>query len=144
MANITFAWMVDRVREVSLLDFEMKFMFDIMDRYAEGLQNILTRKAEANRSLNPFAAKTPAAPKVYRGWGVGPIKDSFDSQNWVTRQISGSRIRTPGRYLLSDEEGNPTELLKPERTKEYIHPVRLCARWVIVPSTDSAYIGRFP
>ena len=119
MANITFAWMVDRVREVSRLDFEMKFITDIMDRYAEGLQKLLTRDAERNSGW-PFW-KSPPAPKVYRGWGVGPIHDSFDSQDAVAKTVGGSRIRTPGQYAI-ERDGKPVPL-DPEQSREYIHPV---------------------
>ena len=119
MANITFAWMVDRVREVSLLSFEMGFMFRIMDSYAENLQKLITRKHDASWTN----WNNSAEPKVYRGWGVGPIHDSFDSQDVVTRNISGSRVRTPGEYFLVGKNKTST-VLTPEKTKEYIHPVR--------------------
>lgn len=143
MANIAFAWMVDRVREVSLLDFEMKFMFDIMDRYTEGLQKIHTRKAEEKGSWLPWAPKTTRTRKVYRGWGVGPIKDSFDSQDFLSRMIGGRRIRTPGQYPLLDEEGNAVALT-PGLTKEYIHPVSLTARSRIIRRPNTVSAGHFP
>lgn len=38
------AWMVDRVREVSLLNFDIKAIFRICDRYAENLEQLLERK----------------------------------------------------------------------------------------------------
>lgn len=36
--------MVDRVREVSLLNFDIKAIFRICDRYAEGLEQMLERE----------------------------------------------------------------------------------------------------
>ena len=120
MANITFAWMVDRVREVSNLDFEMAFITNIMDNYAEGLEKLLTRNA-TNQSGWPW--KKQPTPKVYRGWGVGPIHDSFDSQELIAKVIGGSRIRTPGQYSLT--KNGKSIGLTPERTREYIHPVSL-------------------
>ena len=123
MANITFAWMVDRVREVSNLAFEMSFITNIMDDYAEGLERLLTRKA-TNKSR--WSWNKPPKPRVYRGWGVGPIRDSFDSQPLAARLLEGSRIRIPGQYCV--ERNSKRVALTTERTREYIHPVSLPLR----------------
>ena len=124
MANITFAWMVDRVREVSTLEFEMKFITDIMDHYAEGLERLLTRKATNDSA---WSWNKQPVPKVYRGWGVGNIHDSFDSQKFVIKVAEGSRIRTPGQYSVENIGGDGKCIeLTTERTREYIHPVSPC------------------
>ena len=140
MANITFAWMVDRVREVSPLQFEMKFMTDIMDGYAEGLQKLLTREAESKSSWSFW--KNPPAPKVYRGWGVGPINDSFDSQDALSRTVGGSLTRTPGQYSI-EKDGKPM-LLTPEKTREYIHPVSFLVSLMVMENTHTVLPGCFP
>ena len=91
----------------------MEFMFSIMDSYAEGLQKLLSLKQGSSTKS-----------EVYRGWGVGPITDSYDSQDFVTRMISGPRKRTPGRYYQVDKDRNMT-VPTSQKKKEYVDPVCL-------------------
>ena len=118
MANITFAWMVDRVREATLLKFDDRAMGDIMTRYLDGLEKLISREVPDTET------------EVYRGWGVGPIRDSYSSQGVVERIISGEKPRTPGQYLkdMPKEEATTDAQVKPGEssalnTQEYFHPV---------------------
>ena len=114
----TFAWMVDRIREASKLKFDDKAMDDIMTRYLDGLERLIKREAPESTT------------KVYRGWGVGPIKDSYSDQGLTTRIISGMKARTPGQYHIDEakeaqSEANGTQPAegRVHNTQEYIHPV---------------------
>jgi hypothetical protein len=100
MANITFAWMVDRLYEHTDLGFDFIALQNIVKRYEDGVMKTIKKYNEAN--LKP-GEKLPA---VYRGWGVSPHVDSFDDM-----KSAGSLIRTPGNY---PEKG---------KTEEFIHPV---------------------
>lgn len=112
--------MVDRVREATKLKFDDKSMNDIMTRYLDGLEKLIKREAPDSTT------------RVYRGWGVGPIKDSYSSQSLAGRLIGGIRDRTPGQYNKDEakeihNEGKDVPLAEPKvhNTQEYIHPVRL-------------------
>ena len=113
MANITFAWMVDRVRESTMLNFDEAAMGDILRRYTDGLEALIQREV-------------PDAASVYRGWGVGPIVDSFSSQGVLERAIGGEQARTPGQYRPDKNPGEEEakDGTHPHaNTQEYIHPV---------------------
>ena len=112
--------MVDRVREATKLKFNDKAMEDIMTRYLDGLEKLIKREA------------SDSTTRVYRGWGVGPIKDSYSDQSLPARLISGIRNRTPGQYNKDEakevhNEGKDVPPADPKvlNTQEYIHPVRL-------------------
>lgn len=112
--------MVDRVREATKLKFDDKCMRDIMTRYLDGLERLIKREAPDSTT------------RVYRGWGVGPILDSYDDQDVVTRYVSGMRNRTPGQYNKDEareihKQGNDSPSVNSHEvynTQEYIHPVR--------------------
>jgi hypothetical protein len=100
MANITFAWMVDRIQEYTSLGFDFVALQNIVKRYEDGVMNTIKKHNEA-------VQKPGEKPqRVYRGWGVSPYVDSFEGMKWP-----GSLVRTPGNY---PEKG---------RTEEFIHPV---------------------
>lgn len=94
-----------------------------MDRYAENLQTLIKRKPNGDST------------EVYRGWGVGPIKDSWSSSDALTKYIGGALPRGPGQYHFPPNEEDPKKIfgLSPEggdvgeklykRTNEFIHPV---------------------
>jgi hypothetical protein len=112
--------MVDRVREATKLKFDDKSMEDIMTRYLDGLEKLIKREA------------SDSTTRVYRGWGVGPIKDSYSDQKFYARVISGIKNRTPGQYNHDEakEAHNDCGIIttsepKIHNTQEYIHPVRL-------------------
>lgn len=77
MANITYAWMIDRVREYTDLAFDERLINDIVSRYRDA-QHAVTSADEG---------------KTYRGWGLGPVADSSEGL-----EIAGSTVRTPGHY----------------------------------------------
>lgn len=94
MANITYAWMIDRVREYTDLVFDQDAINDIVLRFADAQLEDLD--ADDKRK----------GARAYQGWGMGPVADSIDGM-----KAAGSLIRSPGHY---PEKGE---------TQEYIHPV---------------------
>ncbi|KAI9654506.1 MAG: hypothetical protein M1821_006596 [Bathelium mastoideum] len=94
MANITYAWMVDRVRENTGLLFNEDAIRDIVFRYSDAVYAVEN------------ADDTRKGGRAYQGWGMGPVADSFENM-----KAGGSMTRTPGHY---PEKGV---------THEYIHPV---------------------
>lgn len=94
MANITYTWMVDRVRENTDLLFDEKAINDIVCRYSEAEYAVV----EADDSRK--------GGRAYQGWGMGPVADSIEDM-----EAAGSLVRSPGHY---PEKGV---------THEYIHPV---------------------
>ena len=144
MANITFAWMVDRVRQYSKLKFNDKTLDVIAARYMDNMGQVLERQISANAAqagaaskekggwtswiskLNPFdddgnEVKTAEPPITFRGWGVGPISNSYTSQAFYMRG-GGSRTRAPGRYLFKKTKEEKAPAVQ-KITFEYIHPV---------------------
>ena len=101
MANTTFAWMVDRIQQYSNLEFDPLALHAIMRRYAHSLQELIKNAPED---------VSGGEGKVHRGWGVGPIIDSFSG----SQKLAGSAIRTPCQYAKA-----PNTL----KTNEFIHPV---------------------
>ncbi|KAH6666785.1 hypothetical protein B0J14DRAFT_434891, partial [Halenospora varia] len=99
MANITFAWMIDRVQQYTSLGFSDDAMFDIIDCYATNITAVIKKE-------NPLEGKTHN--QVYKGWGIGPDVDSMDT----LQAAAGSITRTPAQYI----EGERV-------TNEYVHPV---------------------
>ena len=100
MANITFAWMVDRLQEHTELGFDFIALQNIVKRYEDGVMKTI-------KKYNESVQKPNEKPQpVYRGWGVSPYVDSFDGM-----KATGELIRTPGNY---PEKGE---------TEEFIHPV---------------------
>lgn len=97
MANITFAWMVDRVQQFTELAFDEEALFTIIERYAENITEIIKKQNIANKNGN----------QVYAGWGLGPQVDSMS----LAMMVAGSVIRTPAEYFEN------------RTTNEYIHPV---------------------
>ncbi|KAL3422221.1 peptidoglycan binding domain containing protein [Phlyctema vagabunda] len=100
MANVTFAWMVDRVQQYTPLSFNESAIFTVINRYAENISAIIKRDNPLDKDDHK---------QIYRGWGVGP---SIDSMDWKMKG-AGSVTRTPGQYV--DEESRITN--------EFIHPV---------------------
>jgi hypothetical protein len=94
MSNITYAWMVDRIRENTELAFDEQTSKDIIGRYIMAMLQL------------GAAGKTQKGTEVFGGWGLGPVADSFDNM-----RLGGSMTRTPGQY---PEKGV---------THEYIHPI---------------------
>jgi hypothetical protein len=90
MANITYAWMIDRVRENTDLAFDERAINDIVCRYRDA-QHAVTSVDDG---------------KTYRGWGLGPVADSYEGM-----EVAGSKVRAPGHYADKNV------------THEYIHPV---------------------
>ncbi|KAG8629786.1 hypothetical protein KVT40_001405 [Elsinoe batatas] len=74
MANITYAWMVDRVRESTRLCFDWQALGKIAEAY--------------NKSVH--ASNGTYTPS---GWDLGPISDP-----WKKMWLGGSLDRTPGEY----------------------------------------------
>ena len=112
MANITFAWMVDRVQESTGLTFNENALLEIADRYVDGLEQLIQREVPDS--------------SVYRGWGVGPIIDSHSSQSLTAQVISGEEIRTPGQYrpdINPGEEASKDVANVHCNSQEYIHSV---------------------
>jgi len=99
MANITFAWMVDRVQQYTSLGFSDEAISDVIERYATNITSVIEEG-------NPVDGKNHN--QVYKGWGIGPNLDSMD----VVQSIAGSVTRTPAQYI----EGGRI-------TNEFIHPV---------------------
>ncbi|KAH8658126.1 hypothetical protein BX600DRAFT_63428 [Xylariales sp. PMI_506] len=126
MSNITFAWMLDRIRPFLALR-ETVFYQDTRERqdhidalneatrlYSEAIQAKKdatakeswaqwTRRsvaAAASAALHPFAAHAAdASPNLQRrdyGWGTGTIIDSY---NLFFKVVNGSERRTPGKYF---------------------------------------------
>ena len=112
MANIVFAWMVDRIRESTELAFAEKTLAKVIKDYSSGLESLLNREGVKD-------------PTVYRGWGVGPVLDSYADQSAAVKTISGSSPRTPGRSPpeIDPEKKAPAPGGPPPNTQEYIHPV---------------------
>jgi len=98
MANITFAWMVDRVQQFTDLAFEEEALFTIIERYAENITEIIKKQNVANNK---------DSSQVYAGWGLGPQVDSMT----MAMMVAGSVVRTPAEYFEN------------RATNEYIHPV---------------------
>jgi Uncharacterized alpha/beta hydrolase domain (DUF2235) len=94
MSNITYAWMVDRVRENTDLSFDKSISEDIIMRYSLAVLQVNA------------TGETHKGGQAYGGWGLGPVPDSFDNM-----KLGGSMTRTPGQYPEKDV------------THEYIHPI---------------------
>lgn len=134
MANITFAWMVDRIRQYSRLKLNDDTLDVIVARYMDNMGQVLERQLSTNAAstgglLSTVTSKfrswvsggpPPAMP--FRGWGVGPISDSFASQELTMQKMGGSRARAPGRYLFRDTKADNAPAVQKD-TFEYIHPV---------------------
>jgi hypothetical protein len=100
IANITFAWMVDRLQEHTDLGFDFIALQNIVKRYEDGVMKTI-------KKYNESVQKPGEKPQpVYSGWGVSPCVDSFEDM-----KSAESLIRTPGNY---PEKGT---------TEEFIHPV---------------------
>ena len=115
MANITYAWMIDRVREYTDLVFNEDDLQEIAQRYSTA-QNDLLAEDDTRRG-----------GRAYQGWGMGPVADS-----WEGMKLGGSKVRSPGHY---PEKG---------ATHEYIHPVVAYAKRKDAPKHyDSAAMKGF-
>ena len=99
MANLTFAWMVDRVQENTSLGFDFDALRNIADSYDSSV-------AAAYAKWNKQTTTSKGEKKRYGGWGIVPVTDSY-----LGNEATGSLPRSPGNYA---EEG---------KTYEYIHPV---------------------
>ena len=95
MANVSFAWMVDRVRQHTGLKFDDDNLNTIVSRYMDNMGQVLFRQIKAEQASKEgyFAFLNTAAPVTFRGWGVGPIIDSFATQGTVMAVGGGSRTR---------------------------------------------------
>lgn len=112
--------MVDRVQEFTDLEFNPQAMFNISRNYVHSLKELVER---------PPGPSSEDGKEPYRGWGVGPIVDSFAGGQLLT----GSKVRTPGQYITADRVPDPRvnnskttdqKAKKPTVfTCEYIHPV---------------------
>jgi hypothetical protein len=105
MANITYGWMIDRVRENTGLVFDPRAISDVVLRYSDAIYAVET------------ADDTRKGGRAYQGWGMGPVADSYENM-----KEGGSETRTPGHY---PEKGV---------THEYIHPVVAYAKRENAPS----------
>ena len=92
MANISLAWMVDRVRESTPLRFNDRTLDVIVARYMDNMAQVLHRDVQANAASKGSWFKSEV-PITFRGWGVGPMSDSFATSDYATREIGGSRAR---------------------------------------------------
>lgn len=99
MANITFAWMVDRVQQYTSLGFSEDAMFEIIERYATNISTVIKEE-------NPLEGENHN--QVYKGWGIGPDVDSMDT----LQAAAGSVTRTPAQYIQGERI-----------TNECVHPV---------------------
>lgn len=99
MANITFAWMVDRVQQYTSLGFSEDAMFDVIERYATNISTVIKEE-------NPL--KDENHNQVYKGWGIGPDVDSMDT----LQSAAGTITRTPAQYIQGERI-----------TNECVHPV---------------------
>lgn len=90
MSNITFAWMVDRVRESTDLVFDNQALHDIARKYARNVHHL------AGDDYDPVA---------YAGWGIGRMVDSYEQM-----KAAGSIPRAPGQY---PEKGETREFIHP-------------------------------
>lgn len=138
LASITFAWMLDQIREHLSLD-ERYIVEEKNDReeHLEELNKLVgkgeitfTSRARSERDCfwrlvkaTALAVKHPLAsieepsyqnPHKY-GWGTGDMKDSYTAMYW----LNGRRKRTPGEYAKKD--GEDGEDLRD--TCEFVHPV---------------------
>ena len=115
MANITYAWMIDRVRQYTDLVFNEEELKEIVLRYSDAQQALITQD------------DTCHGGRAYQGWGMGPVADS-----WEGMKLGGSKVRSPGHY---PEKG---------KTFEYIHPVVAYAKRENAPKHyDSAAMKDF-
>lgn len=94
---------------------------------------------------------------VDSGWGVGPIQDSFSSQDYLSQIVGGARVRTPGQYstkvkekntktgkwdeevtlgLFPDREQPPIKGVETRFTNECIHPVSASSLAAVSALTD--------
>ena len=92
MANISLAWMVDRVRENTPLKFNDKTLDVIVARYMDNMAQVLHREVQANAASKGSWFSSEVAI-TFRGWGVGPMTDSWATSDYATRRVGGSRAR---------------------------------------------------
>lgn len=90
--------MVDRVRENTPLKFNDRTLDVIVARYMDNMAQVLQREVQANAASKArwFGSEVPI---TFRGWGVGPMSDSFATSDFATRNIGGSRARAVGVRL---------------------------------------------
>ncbi|KAI2686209.1 hypothetical protein CBS147317_2348 [Penicillium roqueforti] len=129
MSNITFSWMLDRIKPHLSLNEETiseereereRHISTLVENPApESLEGWAQRKVAAIASA--FKLKHPSTSPVRSvnkrrsyGWGTGPLEDSFT----LFYYANGSERRRPGNYDSFDKEGN---LLG--ETFEFVHPV---------------------
>lgn len=94
MANITFAWMVDRCQP--FLDFNPMSMIGIIRNYSLMSNEVLAEEKKKGMKSRDI------------GWGTGPFLDSYEG---IEDTAAGQECRRPGAYY------------KGHLTRECFHPV---------------------
>lgn len=136
MSNITFAWMLDQIKQHLSVDEKyiaegqcdrekhleqlnkdlLKWEASVKAQVTESWGDWTWRHAKAAVSAirHPFTPSEEPAykkPRAY-GWGTGELKDSYT----VMYRANGPKKRTPGEYALKDGKSLG-------ETFEFIHPV---------------------
>ena len=128
LANVTFAWMVDRVQETTDLEFSFVSLERTVDKYINSLHRegfFNEKPAPPQNNWNWFGKAVPTAketkilknPETHNAWGLGTIIDSCD---WKAKRVA-SQVRTPGECtkLVKGKERK----LEVKFTNETIHPI---------------------
>lgn len=135
MSNITFAWMLDQIKNYVSIN-EETIRNDTFDRQThllklnnqrafheqrkeelkkEGWGKWISRNGKwaASKVAHPLTSEQIHYHEDRRyGWGTGDLIDSFT----IMYKANGSKPRTPGPYALDKEDNKLGE------THEYIHP----------------------
>ncbi|RAL06601.1 T6SS phospholipase effector Tle1-like catalytic domain-containing protein [Aspergillus homomorphus CBS 101889] len=118
MASLSLAWMVDRVREHTKLQFEP---YELTRLYQTYINTILDLSQRFFKKSHDDEAG-PNNRTGYGGWGMGSRPDSMT----FGIKMTGTINRTPGQYKpIKKNDKNETVTLNPHHysTEEYTHPV---------------------
>ncbi|PYI19469.1 hypothetical protein BO99DRAFT_432589 [Aspergillus violaceofuscus CBS 115571] len=133
MASLSLAWMIDRVREHTNLQFESYELTRLYQTYTNTILDLSQRSFKRWDKAHSYSyakgdGKThddeadPDNRTGYGGWGMGFRPDSMT----FGMSFAGTINRTPGQYKpLRKNDKNELVALNPDlySTEEYIHPV---------------------